>query len=188
MYNLLPILTSFAAEAETHAESSGGIGAIGIDGKALLFQIINFAILLLILRQVAYKPILKALEARRKKIDASLKAAKEIEQAQAKVELHQEKLIAKARQEAEAITATAQKQASEVVATAETRAQQRAEQIVSDGRTQIAEDVKKAKAALKKETLGLVIAATEAIIEERLDASKDAHLLERALSKAGNHE
>src|SRR3990167_10277133 len=103
MYSLLPILTSLAARADTNT-SSGGIGAIGIDGKALLFQIINFAILLVILRSVAYKPILKALERRRKTIENSLKQAKEIEAANQALAGKQEKLLAKARSEADAIT------------------------------------------------------------------------------------
>ena len=188
MQSLLPSILSLVAEAEAHAAeaaSSGGIGAIGIDGKALLFQVINFAILLFILKKVAYKPILEALENRRKTIEASVEQANEIEQANQELEGKQARLLAKARAEADAITASAQKQAAAQLAETEAKAQKRAEQIIADGRNQISEDVKKAKTELKKETLSLVVQATETIIDEKLDATKDAQLLEKALS--GGH-
>src|SRR5437660_1312163 len=85
--------------------TKGGLGAIGIDGRALLFQIINFAILFFILKKVAYKPILGLLEERRKRIDESLKLADETTEAHTKAEAETAKLLAKARVEAEAITA-----------------------------------------------------------------------------------
>ena len=46
------------------AESSGGLGALGINLSALLFELINFAILFWILKRFAYQPILNALEQR----------------------------------------------------------------------------------------------------------------------------
>src|SRR5688572_8856669 len=89
-----PAVTPVAGETHATTEASGhdtghaapgGLGAIGIDGKALVFQLINFAILLFVLKKVAYKPILKALGDRQKKIDESIKAAAEIERSRQEI-------------------------------------------------------------------------------------------------------
>ncbi len=54
---------------------------LGLDWKLLLAQGVNFGIILVVLRVTAYKPIMKLLEARRKKIEQGLvdaKAAKDM--------------------------------------------------------------------------------------------------------------
>jgi F-type H+-transporting ATPase subunit b len=55
------------------------LGALGIDFKLLIAQIINFGILLAILVKILYRPILKALEERKQRIEESLKKAEEID-------------------------------------------------------------------------------------------------------------
>jgi F-type H+-transporting ATPase subunit b len=55
------------------------LGALGIDFKLLIAQIINFVILIAILIKILYKPVLKTLEDRKKRIEESLKKAEEID-------------------------------------------------------------------------------------------------------------
>ncbi len=50
---------------------------LGLNWKLLLAQGVNFSIILVVLRLVAYKPIMKVLESRRKKIEQGLNDAKE---------------------------------------------------------------------------------------------------------------
>ena len=59
---------------------------LGIDFKVILAQIINFGILIAVLWKLLYKPILHMLDQRRKRIEESLKMAKEIETKSAKME------------------------------------------------------------------------------------------------------
>lgn len=59
---------------------------LGIDFKVILAQIINFGILLAVLTKLLYRPILNALEERRKRIEESLKKADEIDQKTVKME------------------------------------------------------------------------------------------------------
>lgn len=51
----------------------------GVQPILLAAQVVNFLILLFILKKFLYKPILKVLEERKKKIEGSLKNAEEIE-------------------------------------------------------------------------------------------------------------
>lgn len=53
---------------------------LGLDWKLLLSQAVNFLLLLVLLRQFAYKPLLKVLKERRAKIEEGLAKAEEAEQ------------------------------------------------------------------------------------------------------------
>jgi F-type H+-transporting ATPase subunit b len=70
-----------------------------------------------------------------------------------------------------------------MVGDAEDKAKQRAEQIVADARTQLDTEVRKAREALKAETVQLIAAATEKVIGEKLDVKKDAGLIKNALGE-----
>ena len=171
-----------AAEEATHAQT-GGISSIGVDPKALIFQVVNFAILLWILKRVAYRPILKVLENRRKTIEESLKSAREMEKTSQEAEQRQQTILASARQESEVLIARSQQEAAESLKKAEAEAKHRSEQIIKDAKVQIGEEVQQAKKALRAETMDLVITATSHIIQEKLDPEKDRGLLEKALAK-----
>ncbi len=182
-----------ATPAETHTATettaateggSGGLGAIGIDGRALAFQIINFVILFFILKKVAYKPILKMLEARRAKIDEGLKLAEEAKVAAAEADAAKAALIAEARQEADKIVAAGRNEANEILQSVEAKAAARAEQIVHDATERVEREAAGVRKELRKELAGLVATATETLIDEKLDGPKDAALIEKALAAA----
>ncbi len=56
-----------------------------------------------------------------------------------------------------------------------------AENILTDAKKKIVEETERARRALERETVELVIQATEAVSREKLDASKDAALIKDAL-------
>lgn len=99
------------AVAENQATQQGLLSVLGIDWKLLIAQIINFAIVLLVLWHWVYKPLIKVLSERTKKIEISLKNAGEIETRLTQVKIEQEKILIAARQEADTIIAEAQKNA-----------------------------------------------------------------------------
>lgn len=76
---------------------------LGIDFKVLIAQIINFGILFLILKHFLYKPILNALDKRKKRIKESLEKAAEIEKKSEAAEKDYNERILKANKEAEGI-------------------------------------------------------------------------------------
>jgi F-type H+-transporting ATPase subunit b len=180
-HNATDVHTTTAQTAHA-AEASGGIGAIGVDPRALAFQLVNFAILFWVLKKVAYKPILAILSDRQKKIEDSLKTATQIEKDRLEMADERERLIKKAREEAETIVGRARSEAAETVKEAEVKASAKAEQILADAHGRIETDITAARQSLKKEMAGLVISATATIIDEKLDAQKDEALLEKALA------
>ena len=60
-------------------QDAGVLASLGINGQLFVFQLINFAIVVLVLWFLILKPLSKKLEERKKLIDDSLDKAKEIE-------------------------------------------------------------------------------------------------------------
>lgn len=178
------LLPAIAFAAESAEQTAGGLGALGVDVRGLLFQVLNFAILLLLLYRFAYRPLLTVLESRRQTIEESLKSAAQIEETRRALEEEQRTVLATARREAEVIVGKGEKAAQAIQTQAEATGKQAAQRLVTQAEAKVAQQVTSARAALKQETLGLVMAATEQILEQKLDDKQDKVLVESALAKA----
>lgn len=75
------------------------LNQFGINPVLLAAQVVNFLILLFILKKFAYGPILKVLDQRKKTIADSLKNAEEIEKQLAFTEEEKDKILAQASKE-----------------------------------------------------------------------------------------
>lgn len=172
---MLPI-SNFAAE-------SSGLSALGVDVKAFLIQLITFLLAFLVLKRYAFKPIIKVLNERRETIERGVSLGEEMKRERAKLDQEVETTLHKARQQADEILATANDAARESIREAEEKAKTKAAGVLEAAEARIVQDTARARKELEKELVGLVADATEAIIEEKVDARKDAQLIERALKK-----
>ena len=170
------LLTQFG-----EASSSSGLGALGIDGKAFLIQLVTFALVFLVLKKWAFKPITKILDDRRKTIEAGVNLGEEMKKEQAVMEAKVAEELTKARQEADNIVGSAEETSRQTIREAEAKAQEKAAVIVKEGEERAANEMTRARKKLEAEIVGLVSDATEAIIGEKVDATKDAALIDRAL-------
>jgi F-type H+-transporting ATPase subunit b len=175
---------NIAYAAETSTNSNQGIGALGLNGWSILFQIINFALLLWLLQRFAFKPILKMLADRRATIEASLKTAAELAEAKAAMAKKEQAILAAARTQAEHIIIQAHRQAEEQAAAIAAKAQEHAAQIKQQAEVEINQSLAAARRQLKQEAVHLVTAATEQIIKVKLDPAQDAKLISEALQAA----
>lgn len=162
-------------------ESSSGLGALGVDGKAFVIQLITFVLAYLVLRRFAFGPILKILAERRETIESGVKLGEEMRKEKADLEDQVAEALAKARQEADGIIAAAQDTAHQAVREAEEKARTKTATILKEADARIVQDTARARKQLEKELVGLVSEATEAIIYEKVDGKKDTELMERAL-------
>ena len=87
---------------------------LGIDYRLLIAQFVNFLILFFILRLFVFKPVLKILKDRQKKIKASLLKAEKIEQEWEKFKQAKELKLKQLRQQEEEILKVAEQKADEV--------------------------------------------------------------------------
>jgi len=170
------LITNFAAE-------TSGIGALGVDGKAFVIQLITFVLAFLVLKRYAFKPIGKVLNERRETIESGVKLGEEMQKENEKLEAKVAKILQETRVEADGIIASAHDAGRQTVRDAEDKAREKSAGILKEADARIDQDTARARKQLEKELVGLVSDATEAIIGEKVDAKKDAQLIERALKE-----
>ncbi|PIR84096.1 ATP synthase F0 subunit B [Candidatus Kaiserbacteria bacterium CG10_big_fil_rev_8_21_14_0_10_51_14] len=100
--------------------------AFGIDWKLLIVQAFNFGLLLLVLWYFLYRPVLKLIDDRQKKIAEGVRTAEAADSKLADAKSESEGIVGSAAREAETILATARTRAdekgTEILRTAEARA------------------------------------------------------------------
>lgn len=178
------LLQTLHIMAAAGGEESQGIAALGIDPLAILAQAGTFLVLFLILKKFALKGIVETLEKRRKTIDDGVRLGIEMEAEKTKLDEQVDKVLAVARGEADKIIAQAHEESGAIIKEAENKAVQKVDSMIADAHTKIESNVKQARKDLEHETLRLIADATEAIIQEKLDVTKDARLIEKALAEA----
>lgn len=163
--------------------SASGIGALGINWQAFIIQLITFLIVFLVLKRFAFKPITKVLASRRKLIDDGVNLGEAMKRKSAELEAEVSNQLQKARTDADKLLTLAQQEARQVIQSAEDDARAKAEAISAEAKQRIEQDISIARKKLEKELVGLVAEATEAIIDEKIDAKKDSALIDRALKQ-----
>jgi F-type H+-transporting ATPase subunit b len=150
-----------------------------IETNLLLAQFVNFAIVLFVLWKFAYKPILKTLNDRTKKIEKGVKDAETASKKLGEMTEKEKEVLVKARKEAQEIIkkseGEAKKNAENIILTAK----EQNEKMIGDAKKMIEQEKGKMLGEVKSEIAGLVVAATEKIIHEKLDEKKDKELIER---------
>src|SRR3989344_8381212 len=109
----------------------------GIQPSLLLAQIVNFLIILFLLKKFFYKPIVKALEDRKKRIEESLTNAQTIEDKLQKTEAQSTQIIEETRNNAQVLIAEARAEAQRLVDQATVEARQIIEEAKIKAKAQI---------------------------------------------------
>lgn len=162
-------------------DSSSGIGALGLNLTSFLIQLGTFIIAFLVLRKWAFKPVLKILNERRETIEKGVSLGEKMQKEQAEMEQKVTAALHEARAQADKVIADASDRGRQIIAEAEAKAKEKADTIMLSAEQRIDQDMKLARHRLEKEMAGLVAEATETIIDEKIDARKDAALIEKAL-------
>ena len=146
-------------------------------------QILNFLILVVILRAVAYKPVVRMLQARQDKIAESLtKADEDVEKAEAVLKEYQEQLSG-ARVKAQAIIDKASKRAQEEREASVLETKREIEQMKKAAQAEIQRERALAVEQLKGEVVALSMAAAGKIIAKNLDAGENEQLIREFVNK-----
>jgi len=155
------------------AEGSGGISALGFNLPGLVAQLINFTILLVVLRLFLFRPIVNMLDERKRRIEEGLVKSEEAASMAEASEQQSQQVLAEARAEAQRLLAGAQETASQLRAELEEQARADAERIRTDAQASIRSERDQAIRALRLEFADLTIRAAERVVGQSLD--RDAH-------------
>src|SRR5579859_3926293 len=133
----------------------------GINPLLLIAQIVNFLIILYLLKRFAYKPILDVLVKRRETIAQAQKNAQQADDALKKALEEEKKLLKNAQAEAKVLLASANKQAEATILQAHEKAKQQAEKLIKDTKEQLERDRKEIEKQLAAHTTQLAVAMLE---------------------------
>ena len=157
---------------------------LGINPSLLIAFVVNFIILFVILRLVAYKPIVKMLNERQAKIKESMDQAEKIRQETARSEEEIKAHIEKARKEGQAVIAQAAQIGERIKEEAKDSARQEAESLIAKARTEIKLERDKTVDDLRAEFADIAILATEKVIKETVDKKKHRKLIDEVLKES----
>jgi len=162
----------------------GGLESLGINLPTLLAQLINVAILFGLLYLVAYKPIMRMLDERSRRIKESMEQTEHIKQQAERAEEEAAKRIAAASQEGEEVIARAMRTGEEVRKEAQAQARQETETLIARARAEIQQERNEAVGELRKEFADLTITAAEKVIDRSLDKKAHRQIIDKVLEEA----
>jgi F-type H+-transporting ATPase subunit b len=150
---------------------------------SFLVEIIAFLAMIAILARWVYPRVIAAAEGRQRQIAEQLEAAerarKEAEQRLKDAEAE----VQKARAQSAEIIEGANRLAEQLRADGRAKAEEDARRIVENARRDIEAERQKALDSVRAEVADLVVAATERVIGESLDITRQRQLIERAISE-----
>lgn len=157
---------------------------LGISLPTLVAQIINFAILFGLLYLVAYKPIMRMLNERSRKIKESMEQTELIKEQAAHAEEEVKKQLEAARQQGQGIIAQAMRTGEEVRQKAQQEAGQDAEALITRARLEIQRERDEAVDELRREFVDLTIMAAGKVIDRSLDKEAHRRLIDKVLKES----
>ncbi len=161
-----------------------GIGALGLNLPALIAQLINFTLLLVVFRLFLYKPLLRILDERKKRIEEGLQASDEAKARLSETEQEVAAEMTRARQEAQGIITQAQQASSRIQEEGRQAAREEQEQILERARQEIQLERDSAIADLRREFADLTVTAAERVIKRSLDRKAHSEIIAEVLADA----
>jgi F-type H+-transporting ATPase subunit b len=157
---------------------------LGINLGYLLMQILLFVILLLVLKNYAYEPILNVLEERKARIAKGLEDARQAAIARDNADAEARKILDASRAEAAKIRSDAAVQAEETAGVITTRANEEARGILAAAREEAEEERNRILAELRSQVAAIAIAAANKLVRESLDEGRQRALIADFFAKA----
>lgn len=160
-----------------------GIAAIGINPIYLVGQVVNFIILMWVLKKFIYGPVLKKLEERAKETKKGLETAEKLASQQEEWEKNQKKQLQKVQEETSAIIAKARNQAKKEKEIIVKEAKEEAKTAAKAEYSKLEEKLNLQEKKLREKTGSLVIAAAKKVLAGTLDEKTQNTILKKQLDK-----
>ena len=153
----------------------------GIDPWLLGAQIVNFLIILYLLKRFAYKPIFLALKNREEKIRKGLEDAEESRQLLEKANAREQEILKKANNEARKLLSEARTRQEEIILKTEESSKKISEKMLKDAREQISFEMLEAEKRLSSHVSELAMHFLQKSIEELFNENEQEVIMRTAL-------
>ena len=156
--------------------------ALGLNLGYLLVQILNFAIIFVVLRAWVYKPILGLLEKRRLAIAQGLEDARIAAEARANAEKEAREIVSEAQTDAAHKIREATERAEAAAREIQTQADAEAAKVREAALEEVAQERDRVLADLRGQIAALAMAAAQRLIGEALDEQRQHALIDEFFS------
>lgn len=153
----------------------------GFDPTLLVAQIVNFLIILYLLKRFAYKPMIAVLEKRRKTIAEGQKNAEKANKALEEALEKEKKILQTAQAEAKAMMADANKQSETIITTAHEKGKQQVEKIIKDTKEQLERERKETEKQIAVHVNQLAIDILQKSLQGFFDEKQQKEVMEKAV-------
>jgi len=160
--------------------------AFGVDLPKLLFQVINFLLLLYLLNRFLFKPVLKLLDEREARIKKGLEDAEAAARDRELAKAEREAALDEARKEAQAMVARANKIAEDSRAEILAEAKEQAEKVTARAREEITAEKERAMSELRATVADLALQAAGRLVRSEMDGPTQRRLVEDFLKEVRN--
>lgn len=157
---------------------------LGISVPTLIVQVVTFLILLIILRFVAYKPIMRMLDERSRRIKESMEQAEAVKQQSARAGEELKKQLEQASREGQERIDRAIKAGEEIKQKAEEDAKRETEKLIVKARTEIRQERDAAVGEVRQEFADLTVLAAGKVIEKSLNKEEHRKLIDKVLEES----
>ena len=151
----------------------------------VLVSIVNFLVLLYLLRRFMWGPIMATLDKRAAKIREGLEMAEEAKAERLRMQAEVERLLTEARVEASAIAEKMTQAAEAAAAELRTQARAEADRIREKGKVDARQLHDQALAQIRSEVASMVVLAASRLLGREIDPEKHRQLIEQSLNEAG---
>lgn len=165
--------------------SEGGEGnlLLQVNPGLIIWTLITFIILLFLLRKVAWKPILDALDKREKEIEDSLNRAEQAKKNAQKILKENQANLAKAEEESKKVIDQSRVYAENLKTQMLKESKEQAQKLIEDATAEIDRKKNAAFEELKNQIAEISVMAAEKIMKENLDTDKNKKIVNEYLSE-----
>ena len=151
----------------------------------LVFNLVNFAILLYLLNRLLFKPAVQYLDRRRDTIHGRMQAAQANEEQAARLVVEGREALAESRSRAEGIVESARREAEAAIAEAKSEARNAAERILEDGRRQLGQERDRMIRQLREAYAEITVLGAERVLDREIQVEDHRKLLDQLLEEVG---
>ena len=169
--------------AETAKAEHAAPGLLQFDPGVWVWSVVVFVALLVILKKMAWKPIIASIEEREKTIKESLDQAVRIQAEAQRLTVEQNRILSEARTEAHSMMQSSRQAAEELRKKLEQSAQEEKARIIASATQEIDASKRSAMAELRRTTADLSIQIAEKLIQKNLDDAKQRQLVDQLIGE-----
>ena len=160
-------------------------GMVQVHGGTLFWSVVTFLILLVVLKKVAWGPIIGALEARENEIKEALSSAEIARENAEKASKDYDNLVKKARAEAQEIITESKTTGERVREEIRETAEKEARDLINKAQIQIDAERENAVNEIKSVVVDLSIQAASKVIEKNLDSDDNKRIVKDTIEGIG---